>query len=100
MTRPEEDRDSGDKLPEFKDTYKTDAAFRKECAAFERLCADARAAGESEEGPRGGVLYELVFEARSCVAAVPPGESLAARTVKNHPSGQFSTATKPVRAAG
>lgn len=78
MTRPEEDRDSGDKLPEFKDTYKTDAAFRKECAAFERLCADARAAGESEEGPQGGVLYELVFEARSCVAAVPPGESLAA----------------------
>lgn len=78
MTRPEEDRDSGDKFPEFKDTYKTNAAFRKACAAFERLCAEARAAGESEEGPQGGVLYELVFEARNGVAAVPSGESLAA----------------------
>lgn len=78
MTRPEEDRVSGDKLPEFKDTYKKDAAFRKECAAFERICAEVRAAGKDADGPQGATLYRLVFEARNDVAAVPSGEGLAA----------------------
>lgn len=78
MDKTPADRDGGARLPAFKETFKTDSGFRKECEAFVRLCAEARAAAKRAEGLAGSFLHDLVFAKKNLAGELPAEETPAA----------------------